>query len=264
VQLHNPLLAYEVGEEFVEWWRRAERGEFDPFLLVMEGSIPNERILEEGYWAAFGTDPDTGQPITTCEWIDRLAPKAWAIVAAGTCSAYGGVHAMSGNPTGAMDMTDYLGADWRSPSGPARGQRPRLPGPAGQPHGDPALPALPDQVQIIHRAGSHLTALIEDVLEIEEGALPLSIGPVPVEGAVREAAELVAPMATERRISMAADPVIPPRGSGETATLTGAVGAGASHTPGWARGRPSRAVRHRCARARNSSVKRREAAADGQ
>jgi PAS domain S-box-containing protein len=77
---------------------------------------------------------------------------------------------------------------------------------------------LPDrereQVQIIHRAGSHLTALIEEVLDlsrIEEGALPLSIVPVPVESAVREAAELVAPMATERRISMVADPVIPPR-----------------------------------------------------
>ena len=24
-----------------------------------------------------GTDPETGQPITTTEWIDRLAPKAW-------------------------------------------------------------------------------------------------------------------------------------------------------------------------------------------
>jgi hydrogenase small subunit len=117
VHLHNPLLAYEVGDEFMAWWYSAERGELDPFLLVMEGSIPNEGILEEGYWAAFGTDPATGQPITTCEWIDRLAPKAWAIIAAGTCSAYGGIHAMGGNPTGAMGLTDYLGAGWRSPSG---------------------------------------------------------------------------------------------------------------------------------------------------
>ena len=47
-----------------------------------------------------GTDPDTGQPITTNEWIDRLAPKALAVVAAGTCATYGGIHAMEGNPTG--------------------------------------------------------------------------------------------------------------------------------------------------------------------
>ena len=30
----------------------------------------------------------TGQPITTCEWIDRLAPKALAVVACGTCATY--------------------------------------------------------------------------------------------------------------------------------------------------------------------------------
>ncbi len=84
-------------------WRRSggRRGaSSSPFVLVVEGSIPNEKIKEEGYWAAFGNDPATGQPITTCEWIDRLAPKALAVVAVGTCATYGGIHAMAGNPTG--------------------------------------------------------------------------------------------------------------------------------------------------------------------
>jgi hypothetical protein len=39
----------------------------------MEGSIPNEKIKAEGYWAAEGWDPATGQPITICEWLDKLA-----------------------------------------------------------------------------------------------------------------------------------------------------------------------------------------------
>ena len=72
--------------------------EGSPFILVVEGSIPNEKNKKEGYWATFGTDRATGQPITTCDWIDRLAPKAWAVVAAGTCATYGGIHAMEGNP----------------------------------------------------------------------------------------------------------------------------------------------------------------------
>jgi hydrogenase small subunit len=84
---------------------------------VLEGSVPNEEIKAEGYWAAMGTDPHTGQPITTNEWIDRLAPKALAIVCAGTCATYGGIHAMQGNPTGAMGLADYLGWDWRSKAG---------------------------------------------------------------------------------------------------------------------------------------------------
>lgn len=118
VYLHNPVLAPEPGgESFMNWWYKAERGELDPFVLVIEGSIPNESIKTEGYWAALGVDPTTGQPIPTTEWIDRLAPKAWAVVAAGTCATYGGIHAMQGNPTGAMGLADYLGWEWRSQAG---------------------------------------------------------------------------------------------------------------------------------------------------
>jgi hydrogenase small subunit len=114
IRLHNPVLAYENGEEFLGVWRRAAAGDLDPFLLVVEGSIPDESNKEDGYWAAFGTDPETGQPITTCDWIRRLAPRAWAVVAAGTCSCYGGIHAMEGNPTGCMGLPDFLGWHWRS------------------------------------------------------------------------------------------------------------------------------------------------------
>jgi hydrogenase small subunit len=117
VHLHNPVLAAEVGDEFMQHFYRAEQGELDPFVLVVEGSIPNERIKREGYWAAWGTDPDTGQPITTCEWIDRLAPKAWGVIAVGTCATYGGIHAMAGNPTGCMGLADYLGKSFRSAGG---------------------------------------------------------------------------------------------------------------------------------------------------
>jgi hydrogenase small subunit len=118
VHLHNPVLAYEVGDEFMNFWYKADEGRLGaPFVLVVEGSIPNETIKNEGYWAALGTDKRTGQPITTCEWIDRLAPKAVAVIAAGTCATYGGIHAMAGNPTGAMGLADYLGRDWRSAAG---------------------------------------------------------------------------------------------------------------------------------------------------
>jgi hydrogenase small subunit len=117
VRLHNPVLAYANGDDFLEPFHRAAKGRLKPFLLVVEGSIPNEGNKAEGYWAALGTDPKTGQPIPTCDWIRRLAPKAWAVVAAGTCAAYGGVHAMEGNPTGAMGLADFLGRKWKSRDG---------------------------------------------------------------------------------------------------------------------------------------------------
>ncbi|MCE0522598.1 MAG: hydrogenase expression protein HypE [Methylacidiphilales bacterium] len=117
VHLHNPVLAYENGDEFMHYWFEAAAGRLEPFVLVLEGSVPNEKIKSEGYWAAMGTDPDTGQPITTNEWIDRLAPKALAVLACGTCATYGGIHAMEGNPTGAMGLADYLGWNWKSKAG---------------------------------------------------------------------------------------------------------------------------------------------------
>ncbi len=115
--IYNPMLAYESGDQFMHAFRQAAAGRLHPFVLVLEGSVPNEDISGEGHWAGFGVDPDTGQPIPTCTWIDRLAPQAAAVLALGTCAAYGGVPAMRGNPTGAMGLRDYLGSGWRSRGG---------------------------------------------------------------------------------------------------------------------------------------------------
>ena len=114
ITFHNPLLAAKNGDDFLKVFHQAAEGKLADFILVVEGSIPDEQNKSEGYWAAFGTDPLTGQPITTCEWIDRLAPRAWAVMAVGTCATYGGIHAMAGNPTGAMGLPDYLGWEWKS------------------------------------------------------------------------------------------------------------------------------------------------------
>ncbi|MFF5265275.1 hydrogenase expression protein HypE [Actinomadura viridis] len=119
VHLHNKVLSPSLGgEDYLAPFRAAARGDLGkPFILVIEGSIPNERINGDGYWTSFGNDPETGQPMTVNEWIDRLAPRAWAVVAAGTCATYGGIHAMAGNPTGCMGLADYLGRDFRSDGG---------------------------------------------------------------------------------------------------------------------------------------------------
>jgi hydrogenase small subunit len=118
VYLHNPVLSYFVGNDFVEHFRRAARGELSrPFVLVVEGSIPDEGNKQEGCWAAFGTDEETGQPIATTTWLKQLAPRAWCVLAAGTCATYGGIHAMEGNPTGCMGLPQFLGGNWKSRAG---------------------------------------------------------------------------------------------------------------------------------------------------
>ena len=114
VHLINPFYSYENAGEYIRYLDLAANGELSPFILVIEGSIPDEDNKTAGYWATLGTDAFSGQPILTTDWIDRLVPEAWAVVAVGTCASYGGIHAVEGNPTGAMGLPDYLGWDWRS------------------------------------------------------------------------------------------------------------------------------------------------------
>jgi hydrogenase small subunit len=157
--IYNPLLAYESGDEFMRVFWRAAAGSLNPFVLVLEGSVPNEEINGEGHWAALGVDPETGEPIPTCTWIDRLVPNAAAVLALGTCAAYGGIPAMRGNPTGAMGLRDYLGPSWKS----------RL----GIPIVNlPGCPVQPDNITetLLHLA-LHLAGM-EPMLDLDEQGRP--------------------------------------------------------------------------------------------
>ena len=60
VRLLNQFLSFENGDDFLTRFHLAAEGKVDPFMLVVEGSIPNEKNKAEGYWAALGRDAVTG------------------------------------------------------------------------------------------------------------------------------------------------------------------------------------------------------------
>ncbi len=71
------------------------------YVLVVEGAIPSG---EDGQYCHLW--PGT----TALEGIERYAENAGAIIAVGTCAAYGGMVAGSPNPTGARGLADsYAG-----------------------------------------------------------------------------------------------------------------------------------------------------------
>ncbi len=124
VILHHPVLSVEAGAEFVQSFRDAWEGKLeDPYVLVMEGSVADERIAHRmgGYWSAMGveaiSDKEGSHPVPTATWVKRLAPGAAASIAIGTCATWGGIPSAEGNPTGAMSLMDYLGKDYRSAFG---------------------------------------------------------------------------------------------------------------------------------------------------
>jgi NiFe hydrogenase small subunit HydA len=128
--LYHPVLSVEAGSDFIANFRRAAEGKLDaPYVIILEGSVPDEGRSGDGYWSALGaggleeegdlarTVDGVRQPIRTMDWVRRLAPGAAAAVAIGTCATWGGVPAASGNVTGSMSLMDFLGREYRSAYG---------------------------------------------------------------------------------------------------------------------------------------------------
>ncbi len=122
VVLHHPVLSVENGQEFIRPFKEAADGELDaPYVVIYEGSIGDERLAAQfgGYWSAMGDQVIEGgdRPFPTSERLASMASNAAAVIAIGTCATWGGVPSAIGNPTGAMSVMDFLGADYRSALG---------------------------------------------------------------------------------------------------------------------------------------------------
>ncbi len=77
VHLHNPVLAYENGDEFMKFFYQAEKGELDPFVLVVEGSIPNERIKSEDTGPLWGRMTEPASPSRPVTGLTAWRPRLW-------------------------------------------------------------------------------------------------------------------------------------------------------------------------------------------
>jgi len=73
------------------------------YIFILEGAIPTHA---DGIYGTLGRDGDA--ELTMLEWVRRLAPNAQAILAVGTCAAYGGVAAARPNPSGSKGIGEVL------------------------------------------------------------------------------------------------------------------------------------------------------------
>jgi len=67
VAVHWPLIDFECGPEtgadtFIEWWHKADRGELEPFVLVVEAPSRTRRSRKRATGAGSATTRRPGSP----------------------------------------------------------------------------------------------------------------------------------------------------------------------------------------------------------
>ncbi len=115
--VYHSTLMLSWGEEATKVLKDAENGKYDPFVLVVEGSVPDEDNAKSsgGYFCGIGEID--GKMITLNDVLPTLAKRAGAVVAVGTCASFGGIPHGTPNPTGSKGVLEFLGKDYKSALG---------------------------------------------------------------------------------------------------------------------------------------------------
>ncbi len=112
---YHPTLMFEWGEDASKVLIDAMEGKYDPFVLILEGAIPEEAKAGEGVYCVIGEYEE--RLLKLSDIIDSLSKRCAAAVAVGTCASYGGIPSGKPNPTGSKGLLEYLGKEWKGALG---------------------------------------------------------------------------------------------------------------------------------------------------
>ena len=97
----HPNLMGAAGELAVQRLNEVAEGDF---ILAIDGGIPT---AFDGHTCLLWTE--NGHEVTAVKAVQRLAPKAMAILSIGTCASFGGIPAGNPNPTGVVSVSELIG-----------------------------------------------------------------------------------------------------------------------------------------------------------
>jgi hydrogenase small subunit len=103
LEAHQTVMA-AAGEKAVHVFEEAVEKKAGKYLLIVEGAVPTAK---HGHYGFFGETKNGEQTILT--WITRLGQSAKAVVAVGTCAAFGGIPSAHPNIIGAKSVSQVLG-----------------------------------------------------------------------------------------------------------------------------------------------------------
>lgn len=105
VRFHSTIMA-GAGDPAIAELERTREEVKGAYLLVVEGSIP---LGADGVYGAIGEHK--GEGISAFSWVKSLAPDALAVIAVGTCAAFGGIPAGAPNPTESVSVEEVFSSE---------------------------------------------------------------------------------------------------------------------------------------------------------
>lgn len=102
LRYHATVMA-GVGEQAIEVMETTAQKDKGGFVLIVEGAIPT---AQDGVFGVLGEKNEKPIPMTT--WVDSLSRAALAVIALGTCAAFGGIAAGKPNPTGCVGVDRFF------------------------------------------------------------------------------------------------------------------------------------------------------------
>ncbi len=102
----HPTVMAGAGDPAVAELERTRQEATNGYLVVVEGSVP---LGSDGAYARSGERQ--GEEVSMLAWVTSLAPDALAVVAVGTCAAFGGIPSGAPNPTGSVGVREVLSAE---------------------------------------------------------------------------------------------------------------------------------------------------------
>jgi len=102
LRYHATVMA-GAGDAVIEEMRKVAQAKEGGYILVVEGAIPT---AAEGEYGAIGEEGE--KPIPMTAWVESLGRDALAVIALGTCAAFGGIPGGSPNPSGAQSVEKFF------------------------------------------------------------------------------------------------------------------------------------------------------------
>jgi len=102
----HPTVMAGAGDPAIAELERTREESKGAFVLIVEGSIP---VAADGAYGMVGEKE--GQEISMHTWVKSLGRDALAIVAVGTCAAFGGIPSGAPNPTQSEDVHQILSVE---------------------------------------------------------------------------------------------------------------------------------------------------------